>query len=240
MNKKIPNIGLIILLISMSIIPVSQAFNVKYSSNEELQFLEKNYSAKTSENRDTIYYAIAQIEYLKWEYGSIPYIGKHVSVWSHGPFRCFDANLEDFVLEIVMNYTAEMDFEINSNLAPIVAFGLKIDNYTDYVWKTFKLKHNGYAIHQGNITIEIEFDMDKIKSGDKFLINPIVATVGDPLVFTSKDGQVNKYTSFLLRFAYHIPSKNKYLLNKILLPFIAEHERDGIHGERTKICILFE
>jgi hypothetical protein len=226
----------------LTIFTSSQALNVNNTEIEDSQFLEKSFLNKQTENRATIYYASAQVYYEKGESGSIPYYTKRVSVLSFGTFHCFDANLENFVLEIVMNYTAEMDFKTNSSsiLAPIISFGLKIDNYTDYVWESFKLKHSGYVKRQGNISIEIQFDMDNIKSGDKFLLDPTIAIVGDPLVYTSKDLQIRKFTSILLRFAYHIPSQNKYLLNKIILPFIAEHDYSSIQGELTKICILFE
>ena len=242
MKKHLLVVGIILLFILSSVSPLTFGVNIQSLNNEESQFLEKSYLNKQTENRATIYYASAQVYYEKGKSGTIPYYTKHVSVLSFGTFHCFDANLENFVLEIVMNYTAEMDFKTNSDaiLAPIIAFGLKIDNYTDYVWESFKLKHSGYVKRQGNISIEIQFDMDNIKSGDKFLLDPTIAIVGDPLVYTSKDLQIRKFTSILLRFAYHIPSKNKYLLNKIILPFIAEHDIDGIQGESTKICILFE
>jgi len=157
-------------------------------------------------------------------------------------FIFFDANLDELILEIVVNYTAEMNYTAGFPyviLAPIFAFGLKIENYSDFVWQSFKLKRDGYAKREGNVSVEIPFDMENIESGDKFLLNPKVAIVSDPLVYESKDLQFRKFTSLLLRFAYHISPLNKTLLEKWILPFIAEHDSSGIHG-RTKIYIFFE
>jgi len=197
----------------------------------------------SSDNRVTIYYADAQIEYSKSK--TCPYLtfGKHTHVHTSGAFRSFDAGLEELVLEIVVNYTAEMNYTAGFPyivLAPITAFGLKIEHYSDYVWQSFKLKHDGYAKREGNVSVEIHFDMDNIESGDKFLLDPTFAIVSDPLVYLSKDLQFSKFTSLLLRFAYHLPSSNKLLLNKWILPFIAENGMFGIYGDFTKIYILFE
>lgn len=241
MKKKI-YVVMIIGICVFAFFPNSQAMNIKNTEIEELQFLEKSYLNEQSENRFTVYYASALVQYTKVRLSPVLSFSKEINVYSIGTFYCFDDDLENLVLEIVMNYTVQMNFDtlFPAVLAPIVAFGLKIDNYTDYEWESFKLKHKGYAKYQGNISIEIQFDMDNITSGDKFLLDPTIAIVGDPLVYTSKDLQINKFTSFLMRLAYHIPLKNKYLLNKIILPFIAEHDFNGIHGESTKIGILFE
>lgn len=205
--------------------------------------IEKSNLSKYFEDRVTIYYADALIEYSKFITGPYIVFDKHIHFSSREFFLNFDANLESLSLKIVVNYTAEMNFTAGFPyviFAPIIAFGLIIENYSDYVWKSFKLKHDGYAKQEGNVSIEIPFDMNNIKSGDKFLLVPKVAIVGDPQVYESKDLQFSKFTSLLLRLAYHVPPLNKTLLEKLLLPFIAEHDSFGIYGDFTKIYILFE
>jgi hypothetical protein len=196
-----------------------------------------------TEKKVTIYYADALVEYTKYKTGSFIVTNKDVHFFSGDAIYNFKANLDNLTLEVVMNYTAVMNFTAGFPyifLAPIVAFGMKIENYSDYVWQSFKLKHNGYARQEGNISIPIHFDMNNIKPGGRFLLKPIIAIVGDPMVFLSKDSQFLKYTSFLLRFIYSISLFNRSFLNKWILPFIAEHNEAGTYGEFTKIYILFE
>jgi hypothetical protein len=193
-------------------------------------------------NQDTIYYAEALIEYSKSKTENYFRIGRHINFVSGSVYRSFDANMDELVLKIIVNYTAEMNFTAGYPFvifAPIIAFGMKIENYTDYVWKSFKLKHDGYAKREGNISIEIPFDMDTIEKGDKFLLDPTVAIVGDPLVYKSKDLQFNRFTSILLRFAYHTSSLKNNLLEYLILPFIAEYSDSGIYGDSTRIYIHF-
>ena len=241
MKRKV--LTIIVGLTLLTIFPISSAFDTKQIAIENLQSSENSILDEQSENRATIYYADALVEYSKFKTGLSFIINRHIHVHSFGTFHSFDANLEEFVLEIVVNYTAEMNFTAGFPyviFAPIIAFGLKIEKYSDYVWHSFKLKHDGHAKREGNVSVEIHFDMDNIESGDKFLLNPTLAIVGDPLVYTSKDLQFDKFTSLLLRFAYHLPSSNKLLLNKLILPFIAEHNWGGISGDLTKLYILFE
>jgi hypothetical protein len=222
------------------IIPSPLALNIKNTNIEKSQFLEKSFLDVESGNRTTIYFASAEVEYYKGESGPFSYYGRGFHVSVRGTFYSVDADLENLVVALVMNYSVEMDFDSPVILAPIVAFGLKIENYTDgYVWESYKLKHNGYVKYQGNISIEIPFDMDNITSGDKFLLDPTIAIVGDPFVYNSKDDQISKFTSFLLRFIY-LTSEDKYLLYKFIFPFIAEHNWVGSYGERIKIGIVFE
>lgn len=196
------------------------------------------------ENIATIYYANAHVEYSKTKTSSYYVFSKNTGIRATGGYYSFNANLEDFTLEIVVNYTAEMNYN-NINfpfiaLSPIIAFGLKIENYTDYQWQSLKLKHFDNDRREGSISVEIPFDMDTVKSGDTFCFDPTVAIVGDPKVYRSKDLQFSKYTSFLLRIAYHIPLLNKLLLEKRLLPFIAEHDWGGFYDDIPKIYIGFE
>ena len=234
---------IIIGLILITIFPTSLAFDAEQIAIENLHSSENSILDKQSENRATIYYADALVEYSISKTGHYLVFGKHIHVHSSGTFHSFDADLEELVLEIVVNFTAEMNFTAGFPyviFAPIIAFGLKIENYSDYVWHSFKLKHDGHAKREGNVSVEIHFDMDNIESGDKFILDPTLAIVGDPLVYTSKDLQFDKFTSLLLRFAYHLPSSNKFLLNRWILPFIAEHGWSWTYGDFTKIYILFE
>jgi len=234
---------IIIGLTLLTIFPISSAFDNKQIIIERLYSSEEPNINEHSENRATIYYADASVGYSKSKTGPYISINKHIHVHSSGTYHSFDADLEEFVLEIVVNYTAEMNFTAGFPyviFAPIIAFGLKIEKFSDYVWQSFKLKHDGYAKREGNVSVEIHFDMDNIESGDKIILDPTLAIVGDPLVYTSKDLQFSKYTSLLLRFAYHLPSSNKLLLNRWILPFIAENNWSGTYGDFTKIYILFE
>ena len=45
--------------------------------------------------------------------------------------------------------------------APIMTFGLKIENITSYEWEIVKLKHHGYYKVEGNITLifDVVFDL---------------------------------------------------------------------------------
>ncbi len=247
LNQKGLAVGLIVLFIVLSTSPISMGSNgIKdkiYESGQET--LYQQYSEyriqehEHSENNVIFYFAACLVQYSKTHFREYP--GKHTGVFLQYGILCFNASLEKLTLSIIMNYTAEMNYTIGvPSLAPIVAFGLKIENYSEYIWRTFKLKHNGYAKQEGNISINISFDMEHIKPGDKFILRPTVAIVSDPYVYLSKDYQFYKYTSRLLRFIYYVPSLHKILLEKRLFPFIAEHGSSGIYGENTRIIILFQ
>jgi len=193
-------------------------------------------------NLETIYFAETLIEYSKSKTTTFIEYGKHINFQSRNVYREIDANLDKFVLRINVNYTAEMNFSAGFPFvifAPIIAFGLKVENHSDYVWEIIKLKHDGYEKRAGNISVDISFDMNSINAGDKFLLKPSVAIVSDPLVYESKDLQFNKFTSLLLRFSHHVQFLNNKLLENWLLPFIAENNYSGIYGEPTRIYLHF-
>ncbi len=199
---------------------------------------------KFLDNRTTIYFANAHLDYSKTRTNFYYVFSKDIGLKSIGKHYYFDADLDDFILEIVVNYTTEMKYNnINipfSVLRPIIAFGLKIEHYSDYQWQILHLKHFGNDNRQGNVSVEIPFDMDEIKKGDTFCFDPTIAIVGDPKIYTSKDLQFRKSTSLLLRFSYNIPFLNKFLLEKKLLPYIAEHNWAGLYDDLPKIYIDFE
>ncbi len=242
MNRKGLAAGTIMLLIVLSTSPMSMSSNIikdeKYESGQdyfEYPFQENGYS----ENNVNIYFAEILVQYSKTYFRGHPSINTGAFI-QYGILH-FNASVEELTLSIIMNYTAEMNYIKGfSSRAPIVAFGFKIENYSEYIWRTFKLKHNGYAKQEGNISINISFDMEHIKPGDKFLLRPTIALVTDPYFFSSKDLQFNKDSSRFLRFIYFIPGLRTLVLEKLLFPFIAEYDRDGIYGENAKIIILFQ
>jgi hypothetical protein len=228
MRRKWLAVGIVLLFLLLSVMPIG---------------IGNSINATQTEKNVTIYYAHALVAYTKYKTGHLFVIGKDVQCYARGAIYKFNANLTNFTLEIAMNYTAVMNFTAGFPyifLAPIIAFGMKIENYSDYAWQSFKLKHEGYTRQEGNISIPIHFDMNKIKPGDRFLLKPTIAIVGDPIVFLSKDYQFHKYTSFLLRFAYFISPWNSSFLDKWILPFIAEHDQSGAYDEFARIYILFE
>ena len=87
-----------------------------------------------------------------------------------------DADLEELKIELILNYTAEMNYTLKLPFyfAPIFAFGIKIQNITDYEWEYFKLKHHGYFIRTGNFSIVFNVDMTSVESGDELIIQPII------------------------------------------------------------------
>jgi len=232
MKRKIISI-LIIGLLCFTIFPLTSATNTQSKQEEK---------SRTSEETIPIYYANVLVEYSKDSLGL-----KTLYLHVHGDFQSrfveIPAKKSNLNLMIIMNFTAGMNFGNGISfvpLAPIIAFGMKIENYSDYVWKSMKFNHTGNASQEGNISIPISINMENVKPGDKMLIKPTIAIVGDPFVYSSKDLAFSKYTSYFLRFVYSISPDNP-LLNKVIFPFIAEHNQRGEYeSDFTKIYVLFQ
>lgn len=191
--------------------------------------------------KETIYLAEAEIHYYKTIIDGYIAYGQHTHIHSVGGVYHFDADADEVVLEIVMNYTADMNYTIGFPfvvLAPLIAWGLKVENYSDYVWDAFKLKHDGYAMHDGNLSIEIKFDMDDIESGDKIYLNSSAFIVHDPFLHTSENYTEDvRFTCLLFRLAFNLPSFLRVrVLENWVLPYYAQFSQRGL----STIRIIFD
>ena len=86
-----------------------------------------------------------------------------------------------------MNYTLKFPFVY----VPLVAFGLKVENYTDFKWESFKLKHHGYAKREGNISVEVSLDLENIESGDTIILQPIISLISVPFLETPDENDIS-------------------------------------------------
>ena len=171
----------------------------------------------------TIFYGDASQEFSKDKLG---HNHRHRHIHTSAFYLHFDANLDELNLELILNYTAEMNYTLKFPFvpAPLVAFGLKVENYTDFKWESFKLKHHGYAKHEGNISVEVSLDLENIESGDTIILQPIISLISVPFLETP---DVNKSWTWtlLLRFLYNIPLvlRLNLLLHNGLLPILAPY-----------------
>ena len=134
-------VAVILLFIGLAVAPSINAMVDSKTSNENISLIDT----------ETIFYGYASILI------EIDDEGRHLhrEIHTHNSQPHFDADLDELVLEIVMNYSAEMNYTMKFPfvLAPLFAFGLNVENYTDYKWESFKLKHHGYAKREGIISI---------------------------------------------------------------------------------------
>jgi hypothetical protein len=118
---------------------------------------------------------------------------------------------------------------------PIIAYGLMVENYTDYTWKTIKMKNNGHDYVEGNITVEIKVDMENATSGELILFKPYHFNIIQyeylyNYNFIAPDNNTNKW-AILLRILYHVPLVGEYLLNNWLYPYLEPYNRYPIINE---------
>ena len=149
-----------------------------------------------------------------------------------------DADLEELKIELILNYTAEMNYTLKwpFNFAPIFAFGIKIQNTTNYEWEYFKLKHHGYFIKTGNFSIVINVDMTSVESGDELIIQPIIYWFTIP--FMTLLDKTNKSLISFIRWIYHIPILNELLLTNWLFPILGNYEDNSVITSR--LLLYFE
>lgn len=227
----------VISLIIINSITLTQTYSAStFKSNES------TYEEFVTEDTIILYYGTALLEYEKEKINNRISLLKHINVHTHAPVYHIDPNLTELKLKIIVNYTAKMNFTAGFPyviLSPLVAFGLKVENYTDFIWESFKLKHYGYAKCEGNISVEISFDMENIESGDKIILQPSVIVIGDPGIFISKDFPRKEiFTSILMRFCYNLPSSilKERLLHNLILPFFSPYNT----FDSIEIKILFD
>ena len=219
MMRKCLAVAVILLFIGVAFaIPINAMVDSK-TSNENISLIDT----------ETIFYGYASILI------EIDDEGRHMhrEIHTHNSQPHFDADLDELVLEIVMNYSAEMNYTMKFPfvLAPLFAFGLNVENYTDYKWESFKLKHHGYAKREGIISIEVDIDMENIESGDLIILQPYVCAVSNPNIHQD----INH--SWILRFVCSIPLVNKFLLSYWLFPIIIP---DSEYFKGAPIYIFFD
>jgi len=220
-------VEVIFLFIGLAVAPSINAYDNK-SSN-----LTEHSSVKT-----TVYFCNASIEFDKQEWKSAH---RHSSQETRASYLHFDADLDELIIEVVMNYTAEMNYtlKIPYPLAPMLAFGFKVENFTDYIWETFKLKHNGYYKKKGNITAIVNIDMNEVQSGDMEVLKIQVATLGEQHFrhpyFNSPDNR--SYWLIIMLILYNMPLLGKVFLHNWLLPLLAPC---NCFNKGPKIWIYFD
>jgi hypothetical protein len=192
---------------------------------------ENMYEEFVTEDTIVLNYGIALIEYEKQKINNYISFRKHINVNTGAPAYHINPNFPDFKLKIILNYTASMNYTAGFPfivLAPLVAFGFKVNNHTDYDWDSFKLKHSGQSMKKGNISLEIDINLSGFKSGDEIILDPQVVVIGDPEVYTSNEfPREYKNTSLLLRCAFNLPIIGDCLLLNHILPFYAEWNTFG-------------
>lgn len=178
--------------------------------------------------RVTVYYGEVYFYFEKYFRG----YHRHINRSCHASSIYLDADLEDLVLDVVMNYTVEMNYSCIFTrpllFPPILAFGLMVQNYTSYKWETFKMRSYGYDKVEGNISVEVDIEMDNIESGDVSTLQPYfvaigISTIRDPLL--SGPGNRSLGWALLLRILYNTPVFGEYLLYNWLLPILEPYNR---------------
>ena len=225
--------AVILLFFSVSIIPSTGTTDVKQITmpigNEVNQ-----YSNEKSVEHVSLFYGDVWMDIRKESLNSLG--GGRGSV-THVYYLHFDANLDELRIELVLNYTAEMNYTLKFPFvyAPIFALGIKIQNITKYEWVYFKLKHHGYFTRCGNFSIVFNIDMTSIESGDELKIQPIISRMILPLDFR---GSTNKSWGRIIRLIYHIPFLNELLLSNWLFPKFATYERN--HHVSAPLFLFFD
>ena len=213
--KKSLSIGVILLFLLSALAPSISA------DSSSIDFINKNASVKK-----TLYYCESSVGIIRYPGGGWGAGGAHSS---HSYFLHFDADLEELIIEVVMNYSAVMEYNLRFPypLAPIFAFGLKIENYTVYVWETFKLEHNGYAKQEGNISVVINIDMNQYENGSIECLQPYFVSFYDHSIRHSTLLTPNNELSYtlIMRILYNIPIFSKSLLHNWFLPKLAPYKQ---------------
>ena len=226
--KKLLVVGVIVLFLGVAIAPsINAMFDSKMSDLNE-----------KSGDEVIIFYGYASQEFSKDKLG---HNHRHRHIHTSAFYLHFDANVDELNLELILNYSAEMNYTLKFPfvLAPLVAFGLKVENYTDFKWESFKLKHHGYAKCEGNISVEVSLDMENIESGDTIILQPIISLISVPFLSTPDENKSWTWI-LLLRFLYNIPLvlKLNLLLHNWVLPTLAPYNW-FFEGEGAPITLFF-
>ena len=205
-------------------------FNIAFASGINAKMESSN--EKTVENA-TVYLGWFKADLYRISINGFFVLTYNKHGHSVGTTLEFDANLSEVSIKAVMNYTATVNYTAGPPivlLTPFFAFGLKIENDTDYSWEYFKLKHeNGLCEKKGNISVNVTLDMSSIKKGDKIILYPTMNVITDPfLVRRASIPNFKKMVSPLLRFAFLFPRLHDTLLEPLILPFYAKYNSHEI------------
>ena len=226
-------VAVILLFIGMCVVPSTGTTDIKQITmpigNEVNQYLNE----KPVEHISLFYADV----WMHIEKESLKRLSGGGSGQTHAYYLHFDANLDELRIELVLNYTAEMNYTLKFPFvpAPIFALGIKIQNITKYEWEYFKLKHHGYFTRCGNFSIVFNIDMTSIESGDELKIQPIISMMILPLDFTDS---TNKSWGRIIRLIYHIPFLNELLLSNWLFPKFAIYEHN--HYISAPLFLFFD
>ncbi|KYK23457.1 hypothetical protein AYK21_02585 [Thermoplasmatales archaeon SG8-52-2] len=188
-----------------------------------------------------------QTEFLSLFYGDL---WRHVEKPSLNGFGCgggsvtyasyhyLDADLDELKIELILNYTAEMNYTLKLPFyfAPIFAFGIEIQNITDCEWEYFKLKHHGYYKKTGNFSIVFNVDMTSIESGDEIIIQPIIYSFTIP--YTAFPDKTNKSLIIFIRLIYLIPILKDLFLSNWLFEILGNYGRNNLFS--APLFLYFE
>ena len=160
------------------------------------------------------------------ENGKILYGGDKYS-YSERVILEFDANISEVNLKVIFNYTVTMEYTVGPPivlLTPFIAFGLKINNFTDFTWEYFKCKHEGGLLDKkGNVSVNITLDTNNVTKGDSIVIYPTSSCITDPMLVDSNlYPNFPKKTSPLLRVSYFFPKLHDILIKPIIIPFYSK------------------
>jgi len=230
LNRRIVVAFFIILLI----IPI-------VNNSNAISFVSKNTLTKT------VYYCDYSI-YIEQSYRGRRV---HMEGGSHTSWLYIDSDLDEFKLNVVMNYSIEMNysrvFSRYAYLPPIGVFGLKIDNNTEYSWKVVKMSFYGKHIQAGNISVAFDVNMDNIVSGDYIDILPYYVNIVDYRL-SEEDDFFSPYENhpmfwkFLIRSTINIPLFGQKLLLDNIISLLEPFNRrpiSGDDGSRTLIRLIF-
>ena len=223
MNKNILTIGITVLFLGLAIQPSIATVQQSVDFNDEI---------KQSLNNDqgeyiSLYYGEL---YLEVEKESLNRFGDGMGCITHVSRHYLDADLDELKIELILNYTAEMNYTLKLPFyyAPIFAFGIGIPNITDCKWEYFKLKHHGYFNKTGNYSIVFNVDMSSVESGDEVIIRPILYYFTIPFTISHHLDTINKTLITFIRLIYHIPILSELLLTNWFFPIYGNYEYNHI------------
>ena len=236
--KKTIALGIVFLFFCMSFtsigcssVGVSKLGNCSWVENTIENEVNLNFNENSGEYV-SLYYGELLISIEKH---GILQLRRRIKGITYGHGLHFNADLDELKIELVLNYTAEMNYTI-PYFAPIFAFGIKIENITKYKWEYFKLKkYYGCLSRSGNFSIVFNIDMGEIESGDELTIQPIISRQTVPSFFHDN---YNESLLRLIRLIYHIPILNELLLSNWLFPKIATYE--DYHWISAPLSLFFD
>jgi len=146
-----------------------------------------------------------------------------------------NASLDKLLLKIVLYFTVQMNYSLlfPFALSPLIAYGLKIINYSDYSWNAMKLKHHGYGIWYENVSQEIYIHPKDFKKGDELQLYVNISDIQVPGLHSP--GNTKSWEKFL-RIAYNLPVINKLILHNWVLPILAPY--NNVFNRPIPIIVL--